>query len=75
MKNERFAFLVRARPGFIPVPEDRFANMPERGLRVRMNPYWDHLVADGALVPGIDPDAPASPVEPEPAAKASKAKP
>ncbi len=73
MKRERIEHLMRARDGFIPVPEDGFRDMPADGLRVRMNPYWDHLVIDGALVPK-NTDAPASSVEPEPA-KASKVRP
>ena len=76
MKRERFAFLIPSSGKSCPVPEDRFRLMAATGERVRLNPYYDRLIADGDLVVGTDPDAPvASPVEPEPATKASKAKP
>ena len=71
MKRERFAYLIPRDGAAIPVPEDRFARMPVAGMRVRMNPYWDHLVIDGAVLVGADPRVVAS-SEPAPAPKASK---
>jgi hypothetical protein len=76
MKRERFAYLIPLPGKCIPVPEVHFRLMPTTGERVRMTPYYDRMIADGVLVEGTDPDASvASPVEPEPASKASKAKP
>lgn len=69
MKRECFEYLVPREGQCVPVPEDRFAPMPAEGLRVRMSPYWDHLVSVGAVSVAAEPSAS---TEPAPAPKASK---
>lgn len=65
MKNERFAH-VTPKPGqHVMDPDEGFRALPKEGKRVRMSPYWDHLVADGTAADFvIEGETPAAVIKP-----------
>ena len=71
--SDRFEFLIPVAGAHLPMPEDGFKPLPAAGRRVRMTPYWDHIVlTDKSAVIGVKPSKKLP--EPEPVAKASKDK-
>lgn len=69
MKSERFIFIVPNPGECVMDPDERFARVPPEGKRVRASTFWAQIIADGAAVERAE----ATPIEPKPATKASKA--